>query len=162
MAEITKYVDKKFAAVDHNGPIYTLGGIYGPTLPMIMDVSEIALLIQRHYRVNEHLTNGKVVKLDMTNYNIDLNGDEGAGLENIPPVNNDPAPVPSPEEIKAAEEKAAADAAAAAKATEEADKNNKGPKDASGSTSTVIATPANAQQGGKSTSESKADNLTKK
>src|SRR5574344_700162 len=95
MAEevVKKYVDRKLVTVDYAGPIMPLGGIYGPTMPKVMPVSEIALLIQKHYRTVEHLENGGTVRLDMANYNLDLNGDGGDYLENIKKPVADPVEI---------------------------------------------------------------------
>lgn len=107
--EITKYVTEKYVKIPFNGPIYTKACIYGPTLPERMPVSEIAMHIQKGYPVVELLANGKEVKLNMVNYNVDLNGDGGASVQNIAqPVEATPGPV-----VATTEEKADATATAA-------------------------------------------------
>jgi hypothetical protein len=153
MAEMLakRYVDRKLITVDYTGPILPLGGIYGPTQPKVMPISEIALLIQKHYRVVEHLENGGTVRLDMANYNLDLNGDGGEYLESIKKPVADPIPVPTTEPVKAPDKGTATEE----KKTE----------------TTVVATPAvkedDSNSNGKqnvtvSTSGSKADKLSRK
>lgn len=162
MAEITKYVDKKLVSVNHNGPIYVMGGIYGPTMPQITDVAEIALLIQKQYPVIEHLKNGTEVKLTIANYNIDLSGDAGAYLEDVKGPNEDVQPVPTEAEKEAAAAKVVADAKAAATKSDTAKTSG---------TPTVTATPVVADKTADtsakttvvvSTAASKADPVTAK
>lgn len=139
MAEVTTYVTQKLVSINDSGPIYPLGGIYGPTMPQITAVSEIALLIQKGYKVIEHLKNGNEVKLTIADYNIDLNGDEGAYLNDVKSPVEEATPIPT------AEEKAAASAAATKAAEEAAAKAAADAKSAAATTAsatTVTATPA--------------------
>lgn len=164
--EITKYVTEKYVKIPFNGPIYTKACIYGPTLPERMPVSEIAMHIQKGYPVVELLANGKEVKLNMVNYNVDLNGDGGASVQNIAqPVEATPGPVAATteekvdatatattdaktEEVKTATVNATTDAKADDKSADKAGAT------VSATTVKVTATP--------STSNSKADVLKSK
>jgi hypothetical protein len=100
-----KFVDKKVVSIDYAGPILPLGGIYGPTIPQIMDVSDIATLIIKQYPVTEHLNDGTKKELDIANYNIDFNGDDGASVKGKSgKPNNTPENVPTEEQKKKAKE----------------------------------------------------------
>lgn len=81
--DTTTFVTKKLVKVTDSGPIMPLGGIYGPTLPQIMSVKVIAVLLQKGYHVTEILNNKTEVKLGLTNYNVDLNGDGGKSLDEV-------------------------------------------------------------------------------
>ena len=100
-----KFVDKKVVSIDYTGPILPLGGIYGPTIPLIMDVSDIATLIIKQYPVTEHLNDGSKKELDIANYNIDFNGDDGASVKGKSgKPNNKPENVPTEEQKQKAKE----------------------------------------------------------
>ena len=90
-----KTVDKKRVEVRYTGPILPLGGIYGPTVPQIMDVHTIASLLIKGYRTVEILNNGSEVMLDMSNYDLDFNGDGGASVEKIAPPNENVQKMPA-------------------------------------------------------------------
>ena len=81
--DTTTFVTRKLVKVTDSGPIMPLGGIYGPTLPQIMSVKVIAVLLQKGYHVTEILNNKTEVKLGLTNYNVDLNGDGGKSLAEV-------------------------------------------------------------------------------
>lgn len=77
---ISSFVERKLVKVTDSGPIMPLGGIYGPTLPQILSTKIVAVLLQKGYHVTEILNNKSEVKLTLTNYNLDLNGDGGKKL----------------------------------------------------------------------------------
>lgn len=152
---INKTVTEKYVSIVTNGPIIPLGCIYGPTIPKIMSTSEIAILIQKHYKVVEYLTNGETVVLDMTNYNTDLNGDGGESLAGIKPAIEEPIAIPVDGKAAAVEQ------------TTATDKSGKNGKTDSTTTVTGQAAKDDKTSGGKttvvvSTSASKADTITSK
>ena len=77
---ISSFVERKLVKVTDSGPIMPLGGIYGPTLPQVLSTKIVAVLLQKGYHVTEILNNKTEVKLTLTNYNLDLNGDGGKKL----------------------------------------------------------------------------------
>lgn len=92
----TKTVKQKQVAVRYTGPIIPLGGIYGPTVPQIMDVSIIATLLIKGYRVVEVLSDGREIQLNMGNYNVDNEGDGGKHLKAVSKPNEEIKPIPKP------------------------------------------------------------------
>lgn len=92
--DMTTFVDKKLVKVTDRGPIMPLGGIYGPTLPQIMTVKTIAILLQKGYHVTEILNNKSEIKLSLSNYNVDINGDGGEGLKKVKKPDEDIKPLP--------------------------------------------------------------------
>ena len=160
MAVITKpkTVDRKLVRITTSGPILPKGGIYGPTTPAIETVEEIALLLQKHYGVNEILADGTEVKLDITNYNFDLSDDDNAHLEGIKDP-QDPITIDVTKDEDKTEE------------TEEKSDSKEGAKSGQTDTATTVnsgnqnnnqSNKNHNQNNGKSTSYSKADKLNKK
>lgn len=73
----------KLVTIPHNGPIIpVLGGVYGPiTHPHKMDMGSIRVLVSKGYPVDEHLDNGEILRLDLTNYAKDNNAKDGIEVE---------------------------------------------------------------------------------
>lgn len=175
-----KTVDKKRVEVRYTGPILPLGGIYGPTVPQIMDVHTIASLLIKGYRTVEILNNGSEVMLDMSNYDLDFNGDGGASVEKIATPNENVQKMPAKkpqkkepsdeekkkleaekkakeeeEELRKLEEEEAREKAEAAKKKAEEEKN-------SGIKVNQAQNNQNQKNNQQSTSKSKADKLVSK
>jgi hypothetical protein len=78
-------VARKFIVINTRGPIYPLGGVYGPiTSAYSEDVDTISRLLMGNYKVEEVLENGDHVVLNLNNYD----------------TVNAPAPAPEPEVIE--------------------------------------------------------------
>lgn len=91
---ISSFVERKLVKVTDSGPIMPLGGIYGPTLPQVLSTKIVAVLLQKGYHVTEILNNKSEVKLTLTNYNLDLNGDGGKKLKEFKRPSDDIAVLP--------------------------------------------------------------------
>ena len=77
MPKLINTVNTKRIVINNRGPISLLGGIYGPTVPMVRLTEEIARYLQAGLSVSEVEADGTVVaKLDLTNYDKDLQGEE--------------------------------------------------------------------------------------
>lgn len=77
MPKIINTVNTKRIVINNRGPISLLGGVYGPTVPMVRLTEEIARYLQAGLSVSEVDVDGTVVaKLDLTNYDKDLQGEE--------------------------------------------------------------------------------------
>lgn len=95
----------KLVTIPHNGPIIpVLGGVYGPiTHPHKMDMGSIRVLVSKGYPVDEHLDNGEILRLDLTNYAKDNNAKNGIEVERPAAVVQPEAPA-KVEEVAEAEE----------------------------------------------------------
>lgn len=95
----------KLVTIPHNGPIIpVLGGVYGPiTHPHKMDMGSIRVLVSKGYPVDEHLDNGEILRLDLTNYAKDNNAKNGIEVERPAAVVQPEAPA-KVEEVAKAEE----------------------------------------------------------
>lgn len=64
--------NRKKIVIPHRGPIMAKGGIYGPILtPYLEELHLIQALIIGRVKVEEVLSNGMHIPLDLTNYNKD-------------------------------------------------------------------------------------------
>lgn len=95
----------KLVTIPHNGPIIpVLGGVYGPiTHPHKMDMGSIRVLVSKGYPVDEHLDNGEILRLDLTNYAKDNNAKNGIEVERPAAVVQPEAPVKVEEVVEAEE-----------------------------------------------------------
>lgn len=100
----------KLVTIPHRGPIIPLGGVYGPiTHAHHMDMTTIRILVTKGYEVDEHLNNGKVIRLDLNNYAKDNNASEGIEVDRVEEA---PAAVQEPvveEKVEVVEEPAPAE-----------------------------------------------------
>lgn len=88
---VSKKVSAKKVKITDNKPIYPMGGIYGPTVPQVLNTSLIVALIQRGYHVVEILDNGKEVPLNLVNYTTDFNNrKDNKKIEEIKPIEPQP------------------------------------------------------------------------
>lgn len=95
----------KLVTIPHNGPIIpVLGGVYGPiTHPHRMDMGSIRVLVSKGYPVDEHLDNGEILRLDLTNYAKDNNAKNGIEVERPAAVVQPEAPAKVEEVVEAEE-----------------------------------------------------------
>lgn len=91
MVILNNEVKNKRIRILTRGPIYQLGGVYGPTVPMVKTVEEIAIYVQARLNVVEVDDEGEVIaKLDLTNYNKNLQGEVEQKAQTEPaPLNTD-------------------------------------------------------------------------
>lgn len=96
----------KLVTIPHNGPIIpVLGGVYGPiTHPHRMDMGSIRVLVSKGYPVDEHLDNGEILRLDLTNYAKDNNVKNGIEVERPAAVVQPEAPAKVVEAEEAVQE----------------------------------------------------------
>lgn len=117
----------KLVTIPHNGPIIpVLGGVYGPiSHPHKMDMGSIRVLVSKGYPVDEHLENGKTIRLTLANYAKDHNAKEG--IEVARPV--EPVQTPeAPAAVVVEEEKVEAVETVAEEATEDKPAQKQGKK----------------------------------
>lgn len=95
----------KLVTIPHNGPIIpVLGGVYGPiTHPHRMDMGSIRVLVSKGYPVDEHLDNGEILRLDLTNYAKDNNAKNGIEVERPAAVVQPEAPAKVEEVVEVEE-----------------------------------------------------------
>lgn len=69
-----RFVKKKKIIINTRGALALKGGVSGPIeIPYMEDTDVICKMIMRGYKVFEILEDKTKVKLDLSNYNVDLN-----------------------------------------------------------------------------------------